>query len=255
MTQTPAPSTLSAPSVPHRVRRHRIGTPKLHITLMLALTFSTGIIDAIGYLALDRVFTGNMTGNVVILGMAMTGSTDLPVLGPLVALLMFFLGAMAAGRRLRGSPDGWTPATTAIFAAVAICLALEGLLFLILGTTRFPYMTEAAAAVLGFAMGAQAAAARKIKVADVTTVVVTSTLTALAAESRFGAGTGQPWIRRILAVALILLGALAGAALLSLGLWVPFALSTAITTAVLIWGHLRMKTETSAHSQRPDQTT
>lgn len=254
MTRSPAPATVSAPSSPNRVKPHRIGTPQLHTTLMLALTFSTGIIDAIGYLALDRVFTGNMTGNVVILGMAMTGSTDLPVLGPLVALLMFFLGAMAAGRRLRGSPDGWTPATTVIFAAVAICLALEGLLFLILGTTEFPYKTEGAAAGLGFAMGAQAAAARKVKVADVTTVVVTSTLTALAAESRFGAGTGQPWIKRILAVALILLGALAGAALLTLELWVPFALSTAVTTAVLIWGHRRMKTEASAHSQRLDQT-
>ncbi|MFB0836067.1 DUF1275 family protein [Arthrobacter halodurans] len=213
---------------------------------MLALTFSTGIVDAIGFLALDRVFTGNMTGNVVILGMAMTGATDLPVVGPLVALLMFFLGAMLAGRRLRGSPDGWSPATTVIFATVAICLALEGLAFLVFGATVFPYKTEAAAAVLGFVMGAQAAAARKVKVADVTTVVVTSTLTALAAESRFGAGTDQPWVRRVLAVTLILLGALAGAALLTVGLWVAFALSTAVTTAVLILGHRRMKTEDTA---------
>jgi uncharacterized membrane protein YoaK (UPF0700 family) len=30
---------------------------------MLALTFSTGIGDAVGYLSLDRVFTGNMTGS------------------------------------------------------------------------------------------------------------------------------------------------------------------------------------------------
>ena len=36
-----------------------------HLGLMLALTFTTGIVDAVGYLGLDRVFTGNMTGNVV----------------------------------------------------------------------------------------------------------------------------------------------------------------------------------------------
>lgn len=243
MTRNPAPPAVSAPSPPTQVKRHRIGTPELHTALMLALTFSTGIVDAIGYLALDRVFTGNMTGNVVILGMAMTGSTDLPVLGPLVALVMFVFGAMAAGRRLRASPDGWTSATTVIFAGVAVCLALEGLLFLVFGAADVPYKTEAAAAVLGFAMGAQAAAARKVKVADVTTVVVTSTLTALAAESRFGANAGQPWIRRILAVALILLGALVGAALLMVGTWLPFALSAAITTAALVWGHRRMRKE------------
>lgn len=248
MTHSPATATPPATSITDPAKRQRISTPQLHTTLMLALTFSTGIIDAIGYLALDRVFTGNMTGNVVILGMAMTGSTGLPVLGPLVALVMFFLGAMVAGRRLRGRPDGWTPATTLIFAAVAIGLALEGIMFLLLGATAFPYKTECAAAILGFAMGAQAAAARKVKVADVTTVVVTSTLTALAAESRFGARTSQPWIKRILAVALILLGAFAGAALLTLDLWVPFALSAAITTAVLIWGHHRMKTDKSAQA-------
>ncbi|MGQ4427380.1 DUF1275 family protein, partial [Streptomyces violaceoruber] len=40
---------------------------------MLALTFATGVVDAVGYLRLDQVFAGNMTGNVVILGMAATG--------------------------------------------------------------------------------------------------------------------------------------------------------------------------------------
>ena len=53
-----------------------------HLVLMLALTFTTGIVDAVGYLGLDRVFTANMTGNVVILGMAVVGAEDLPVLGP-----------------------------------------------------------------------------------------------------------------------------------------------------------------------------
>ena len=68
-------------------------TASVHLALMLALTFATGIIDAVGYLGLDRVFTGNMTGNVVILGMALLGADGLPVLGPLVALAGFVAGA------------------------------------------------------------------------------------------------------------------------------------------------------------------
>jgi uncharacterized membrane protein YoaK (UPF0700 family) len=35
---------------------------------LLALTFTTGLIDAVSYLALGRVFTANMTGNIVLLG-------------------------------------------------------------------------------------------------------------------------------------------------------------------------------------------
>ena len=55
--------------VPARLRS--LPASRLHLLLMLALTFSTGIIvDAVGYLGLDRVFTGNMTGNVAVPGMA-----------------------------------------------------------------------------------------------------------------------------------------------------------------------------------------
>ena len=64
---------------------------------------------------------------------------------------------------------------------------------------------------LAAAMGLQAAVARRIAVKDVTTVVVTSTITGLAADSRLGAGLEQPWMRRSGAVLLIGLGAGVGA--------------------------------------------
>jgi hypothetical protein len=41
---------------------------------LLALTFTTGLVDAVSYLALGRVFTANMTGNVVLLGFGIAGS-------------------------------------------------------------------------------------------------------------------------------------------------------------------------------------
>lgn len=78
-----------------------------HLALMLAFTFCTGMIDALGYLGLDRVFTANMTGNVVILGMGLMGAECLPVLGPLLALGGFLTGAGMAGRILRRIPKGW----------------------------------------------------------------------------------------------------------------------------------------------------
>ncbi|MBA2696132.1 MAG: DUF1275 domain-containing protein, partial [Actinobacteria bacterium] len=89
--------------------RHRaVPTERLHLWLMLALTFSTGVIDAVGYLGLDRVFTGNMTGNVVLLGMAVAGDTNLPSLRLALALLFFMMGAVLAGRLLRKGAEGWS---------------------------------------------------------------------------------------------------------------------------------------------------
>ncbi len=68
-----------------------------HLALMLALTFTTGIVDAVGYLGLDRVFTANMTGNVVVLGFAAAGAPGFSVPATLTSLGAFLLGALGAG--------------------------------------------------------------------------------------------------------------------------------------------------------------
>src|SRR6187402_841399 len=99
------------------LRPHPTG---LHLGLMLSLTFSTGVIDAVGYLGLDKVFTGNMTGNVVILGMALAGAPGLPIVGPVIALLAFMVGAAISGRTLRARPAGWSERNTALFGLVGV---------------------------------------------------------------------------------------------------------------------------------------
>jgi len=219
-----------------------------HLALMLVLTFATGIVDAVGYLGLDRVFTANMTGNVVILGMALTGAEDLPIVGPVVALAGFLLGAALTGRALRRAATGWTTASTLVFAGVGVGqLVLAGVVTTLGDAVPVePGTTPPAAAlvvtgVLGVVMGAQGAAARRLAVKDVTTVVVTSTLTGLAADSRLAGGTGEGWRRRVGAVLLILAGAAAGAALLRVGLGAGLAVAGGITLLAVLLGHLRAR--------------
>ena len=84
------------------MRRLRDNQARMHLVMMLTLTFSTGIVDAVGYLGLDRVFTANMTGNVVILGMAIAQADGLPILGPVIALLRSCSARPLGGRLLRG---------------------------------------------------------------------------------------------------------------------------------------------------------
>src|SRR3954471_18041620 len=64
---------------------------------LLVLTFSTGLVDAVSYLGLGRVFTANMTGNIVLLGFGIAGSGGLPVVAPLVSLGAFLVGSAVGG--------------------------------------------------------------------------------------------------------------------------------------------------------------
>ena len=217
------------------LRRHPAAT---HLGLMLALTFSTGIIDAVGYLGLDRVFTGNMTGNIVILGMALTGADGLPIVGPVLALAGFMAGAAVAGRLLRDLAAGWSVRTTIVFSVVAFVLVAAGVVMAIPGTHPEPILLSVTTS-LGLAMGAQAGAARHIAVKDVTTVVVTSTITGLAADSIFGGRVDKhPWRRRAAAIGLIGAGAAVGALALTVHIALGIALSAVITVVVTLLGHL-----------------
>ncbi|MBW9110680.1 DUF1275 domain-containing protein [Microbacterium ureisolvens] len=202
---------------------------------MLALTFSTGVIDAAGYLGLDRVFTGNMTGNVAILGMALAGADDLPIIGPIVALLAFVVGAAIAGRIARSESGGWSSTTTRLLAAVTGLLLLVAVLSSAIPLRAHP-IAEVVTGALGLAMGIQAGAARAVAAKDVTTVVVTSTLVGLAYDSRFAAANAHPWRRRLLAVSLIGAGAIAGALLLSIHFAWSVALACVVTATVAAVG-------------------
>lgn len=218
----------------------RAGADRIRVSLMLALTFSTGIIDATGYLGLDRVFTGNMTGNVVILGMGLLQVDGLPVIGPLVALGGYVIGAVLAGRVLRTAPPGWTGRTTAIFTGVGVVMAAVAIAAVPLSEVDISELAQwTITGALGAAMGAQAAAARRLAVKDVTTVVVTSTLTGLAADSWLGERIGQPWVRRLLAATLIGAGALFGAVCVHVDLALGPAVAALITLTAAAFGHRR----------------
>src|SRR2546422_180555 len=68
-------------------------------------------------------------------------------------------------------------------------------------------------ALLAFAMGIQNASVRRLAVPELTTTVLTMTLTGIAADSSLAGGAGARFGRRGLAVAAMFVGALIGALL------------------------------------------
>ena len=217
--------------------RLRSNPDAMYLGLMLALTFSTGVIDAVGFLGLDRVFTGNMTGNVVILGMALTGADDLPIAGPVIALAAFLLGAVIAGRILLRLEAGWSTRSTVLFGFVGLVLLAAAVPMFLTDSTRPEWLALSVTGLLGLAMGLQAGTARHIAVKDVTTVVVTSTLVGLAFDSRLGGNAKQQWRRRLGAIVLIGAGAALGALLLRFHIGAGMTASAVLTLAVALLGH------------------
>src|SRR2546427_13138882 len=66
--------------------------------LLLVLTITTGLIDAVSVLGLGRVFTANMTGNIVFLGFALTGVPGFSPSRSVAALASFLVRAVIGGR-------------------------------------------------------------------------------------------------------------------------------------------------------------
>src|SRR6201995_5963085 len=96
----------------------------LSLTL-LALTFSTGTVDAVSYLGLGHVFTANMTGNVVLLGFGIAGAGGLPIVAPIVSMAAFALGAGFGGALARRLADRHAlhVATALVLEAVLLATA------------------------------------------------------------------------------------------------------------------------------------
>ncbi|MBY4128247.1 DUF1275 domain-containing protein [Rhodococcus fascians] len=204
---------------------------------MMALTMVTGMLDAVGYLGLDRIFTGNMTGNIVILGLGVAGEDGLPIVGPLVALFAFVLGAALAGLTLRSSAPGWNVRVTAIFTAGTVTLVAAGVVLLVVDVEGTSPLGIAIASIIAVDMGAQALAARFLAVKDMTTVVVTSTITSLAGESFVAPGPGRLFNRRLWAILVLFVGAVLGALLMQVHIALPVLLAAALTGTVAALGH------------------
>ncbi|NYJ75357.1 DUF1275 family protein [Allobranchiibius huperziae] len=181
--------------------------------LLLLLTASTGVVDAVSILRLGRVFVANMTGNVVFIGFALAGAPGFSLVASLVALVGFLVGAGLGGTVVTryGGHRGVllrnaVAAEAALLLAAALVLLIDGRPYTVAGV-------DVAVALAAVALGLRNAAVRRLAVPDFTTTVLTMTLTGIAADLR--QRNIAVVVRRILAIAAMLVGALIGALLVS----------------------------------------
>jgi uncharacterized membrane protein YoaK (UPF0700 family) len=212
---------------------------------LLMLTASTGCVDAVSYLALDKVFTGNMTGNVLFIGFSLVGAGTAPLLNNVIALLGFALGSIIGGRIVgRNAPKGLPRSSRIILIGGAVLMVLLAIFWVIVHVLVFPALLTVTA-LLAVVMGAQVSAVKPVGNTDVTTIVVTNTLANLARDSRLAGGTGKNWFPRLAAILCMGIGAAIGAALVAhvsgpAGL-VGAAVIFSAATVVLVTAHRRLQ--------------
>lgn len=178
----------------------------------MVLTASTGAFDAVSFAALDQVFTGNMTGNLLFIAFGVVGIQGIPLLNNIVAMVVFMLGAVL-GARLVGRGSGG-----ARISRRAMLVLLGGVLLVVLGTVYWFVVgvlsfveTLGMTAILAGVLGAQAAAVKGAGLRDLSTVVVTMVMVNLSTDSPIAGGKGAAWGRRCLAMLAMALGALVSA--------------------------------------------
>jgi uncharacterized membrane protein YoaK (UPF0700 family) len=197
-------------------------TPRLHNLLLAALACAAGAVDALSLLRLGDVFTANMTGNTVLLGIAVGERETARVLHSVAALAGFSAGVLAgaiiSGRPERSERNGW-PRRVVLTLGIELVI-LFGFSVGWMVTAGEPaanaqYGLIAAAAV---AMGMQSGAVGSVALPGVATTYVTGVLTGLVTHAAVGGASGGSLLRRAVVLVALLAGAAAGAGLL---VWAP----------------------------------
>ncbi len=147
---------------------------------ILLLSLAAGSADAAGFLGLGHVFTSNMTGNVVLLGIAI-GQGHLPeATRSLFVLVVFMTGVCLASWMSRGMDEkDWPRLVMRVVSVEAILLGIFGVFWCLLTEAVRAEWAYALITLLALAMGLQACAMLRLNVPGATTTAVTGTLTGL----------------------------------------------------------------------------
>lgn len=207
----------------------KIGEPPALAPLLLVLSFATGLIDAVSVLGLGRVFTANMTGNVVFLGFAVAGVPGFRWGYFIAAIAFFLIGAVASGRMGQAHVDKplhhWLRRSAWFEAMLMLAAALIAIGFDSVRQDPL-WKSYAMIALTAIAMGFRNGTVRQLKIADLTTTVLTLTLTGIGADSSLAGGENTNLVRRLAAVGAMFIGAIVGALVV-----VNFGLSAALLVA------------------------
>jgi uncharacterized membrane protein YoaK (UPF0700 family) len=216
--------------------------------LLVLTAWAAGAVDGLSYTGLGHVLTANMTGNTVLLGLALGQVEGLASLRSIIALVGFAVGACIAGLMVEPpqAPAELRRALRSAFTLEGIILLAVALLWLRAQGAPGAHAVYLLIALSAFAMGIQSAAMRRSGSSGIVTTYITGTITALcvglvmrlrhAALPQPDAGPSSHRVRWHAAVVVTYgLGALAtGAIQTHAPLWTAFPPALALALALFL---------------------
>jgi uncharacterized membrane protein YoaK (UPF0700 family) len=212
---------------------------RLTVVSLLLLTFATGLVDAVSVLELGHVFVANMTGNVVFLGFWLAPRTVVDVPAALVAFVSFVTGTVLGGRLARHvgrDVRRWLTVTLSLEVVMLMTLAV------LAGTGVIDYHDNTKLfliAGLAVAFGIQNSTARQFGIQELSTTVLTTTISGIGFDSRLAGGTGARGKLRYSVVIALFAGAAVGATMTRFTVAPVIALAAvvvAVAAAILRFG-------------------
>lgn len=218
---------------------------------LLALAAAAGAVDAISYLGLGHAFPANMTGNTVLLALALARGADAKTLPAAVALVGFSLGVLGGGltidRRRRWPASAGGPLATHTLLLLAIALVW------VLGGPPSRSMRDLLLGVAGVAMGLQSVSVLVLGAGGIATTYMTGTLTRALARltRRLSSAHEDARGRRLRRLAeldwlLYALGAFCGGLLALHARADAYFLPAGLTAVTLVQVHRRRRRDASA---------
>jgi uncharacterized membrane protein YoaK (UPF0700 family) len=199
------------------------------------LALGAGAVDAISFFGLGRVFTANMTGNIVLLGLAVGQAAGAEVARSATALVVFSIGLFGAARLARRTDAStwWTRRMTVALAVEALVQAAFLAGWLASSAHPGAGLRLALVATSALAMGIQSGAVLALRIRGISTTFVTGTMAGVLRDLASGEGWSPDRVRRALVVVSILVGAALAAVLLVHARRFAPLLPLAITVAVV----------------------
>src|SRR4051794_30878382 len=157
--------------------------------LLVLLAVNSGATDAIGFVGLGGAFTSVMTGNMILLGIAVPTEDGSLALRSALAIVLFMVGSFV-GARVAGTPRAedsvWPrPVSGALGVQLLLLLVLAGGWWATAGRPSGlvqPFLLGLAAVALGL----QSSAILRFGVSGLSTTYMTGTLTTLVAALAHG---------------------------------------------------------------------
>jgi uncharacterized membrane protein YoaK (UPF0700 family) len=205
--------------------------------VLIVLTMSTGVIEAVSLLALGHVFTAMMTGNMLFLAFGLAGGPGLSVTASSVSLAGFAAGTLAGSAletRVAAHRSRWF--VTGL-AAEGVLLGAAGLAAGGIGPIGSPLSGRhyGVIALIALAMGLRSVTTLRAKVAELPTTLTTRAFTSLVGDLAPGTAAGRSGSRplRFAGILAMFVGGILGAWMLTAG-WrpqIPLLIAAAVALA------------------------